>query len=216
MLYQHYACALLHGTVLSLLSDLLSSNHIIIVQAPPPVDVIMSDVAAIIRRQVAVEASCPVVVVVMDGIEAVGMVTIWTPVWSPMFHPPIVIEAIIVSLMRWPLVIGQLVVGIQESLTMSTCNGADGGINTRGRGGGGALREGRRWGGGGRNHRAGRGGGEAGELVVDHHVHGALHLCQHPLLLTLRNPTKSHSCGQTGRQRTFKQSEEMRLLPSVS
>lgn len=82
-----------------------------------------------------------VVVMLIDGVEAVGMVTVGAPVGPPGLRLPVVMGVVILLLLlRWHVGIGQFVVSIQEGFTVSTCDGTDGGVQARaGRGGGGGA-----------------------------------------------------------------------------
>lgn len=133
----------LHWTVLPLghmISKPVSSNQIAVMQAPLPVAVVMMrDVSTVVWQQV--------VVMVKDGVEAVGMVTVGAAVGPPGLHLSVVMDIVILLLLRWHVRIGQLVVSVQEGFAVSTCDGTDCGVQPRagrgGRGRGGALTGGR-------------------------------------------------------------------------
>ena len=87
-----------------------------------------------------------VVVVVVDGVESVGMVTTRTLVGDPVvcLHVAeglLVLEVLLTTLRQRRAGVGQFVVRIQESLAVSTRDGTDGGVHAET---GGAERSGRR------------------------------------------------------------------------
>lgn len=92
--YQHDPRLLLHWTAL-LLGHMTSGTALL---ALPPVATVM--MCAAVFRQVALCGQ--VVIVVVDGVEAVGMVTVWAAVGLPELRLSIVVD----------VVIGQLVVSI--------------------------------------------------------------------------------------------------------
>lgn len=94
----------------------------------------MCDVLTVVWQQV--------VVMVIDGVEAVGMVTVGAPVGPPGLRLPVVMGVVILLLLlRWHVGIGQFVMSVQEGFTVSTCDGTDGGVQVwAGRGGGGGGR----------------------------------------------------------------------------
>lgn len=128
--YQHYPRAVLHWTVLPLrhmIAEPVSSNQIAVMQTPPPVAVVMvvRDVLAVVRRP-------QVVVMVIDGVEAVGVVTVGAAVGAPWLRLPLVVVGVVILLLlllRCRVGIGQLVVSVQEGLTVSAGDGADGGVD---------------------------------------------------------------------------------------
>lgn len=70
-------------------------------------------------------------------VEDVGMVALGAPVGSPGLRLSVVM-GVVIKLLRWPVGIGQLVVGVLEGFAVSTCDGTDGGVQPgAGRGGGG-------------------------------------------------------------------------------
>lgn len=136
-----------------MIAKTVSFNQITVIQAPPPVAVVMlRDILAVVRRQVV--PGPKVVVMVEDGVEAVGMETVWASVGAPMLRLPVVEVGVVILMMllllllRWRVGIGQLVVSVQEGLAVSAGDGADGGVHPGavggGGGGGGALAGGRR------------------------------------------------------------------------
>lgn len=99
--YQHYPCVVPHWTVLPrghMITESVSSSHITVLQAPPPVAVVMMrDVSAVVWRQVATRPQ--VVVMVIDGIEAVGMETVGTAIWPPGLRLPVVVVGVVILLL---------------------------------------------------------------------------------------------------------------------
>lgn len=80
---------------------------------------------------------------VIDGVEAVGVVTVGAAVGPPGLRLLVSVGVIIrLQLLRWLVRIGKLVVGVQEGFAVSAGNGIDGGVQTGsggGRGGGGVA-----------------------------------------------------------------------------
>lgn len=99
--YQHYPCVVPHWTVLPrghMITESVSSSHITVLQAPPPVAVVMMRyVSAVVWRQVATRPQ--VVVMVIDGIEAVGMETVGTAIWPPGLRLPVVVVGVVILLL---------------------------------------------------------------------------------------------------------------------
>lgn len=98
--YQHDPRAVLHWTVLPLghmISEPDSSIQITVMQDPFPVaSVTRCDVAAVVWY---VATCLQVVVMVIDGVEAIGMVTVGATVGSPELLLPTVVGVIILQLL---------------------------------------------------------------------------------------------------------------------
>lgn len=100
--YQHDPRAVLHWTVLPLghvITESDSSFQITVMQDPFPVaSVTRCDVAAVVGY---VAPCFQVVVMVINGVEAIGMVTVGATVGSPdLLLPTVVVGVVILQLLR--------------------------------------------------------------------------------------------------------------------